>query len=185
MKVRKFVQPLLTAWRGLRATGATSFAGQERDASTSSSRPPPPDALPFAVSDADAAHIPVIDREHEDLLKSFERIRDQALLGGLSACRARWTEFRTALNWHFQTEERLMRAAAYPDAERHTSEHRAFRHQIDAMQEEMTGGSEWSATFAFRSIPAWFVQHRLDHDRPLHEFLISATAVSGRDLARQ
>ena len=126
----------------------------------------------LAMMNGTEPEIPVIDREHEALLRRFEQVRDEAFLGRLTPQSLLWAALRASLHCHFETEEDLMRTAAYPDAESHTAEHRAFRDQMDAIENEMLRAPEGIPTSTFRAIPAWFVKHRLDHDRPLREFLM-------------
>jgi hemerythrin len=105
--------------------------------------------------------VPEIDAQHREL---FARLAgfDAALAAGDVAEVARTFAFlRDYAVVHFEAEERIMRAAAYPKLEAHRALHRAFVERLEALtRDHETEGPTWLLRLRARNwIVVWLVEH--------------------------
>ncbi|MDD5387942.1 MAG: bacteriohemerythrin [Gallionellaceae bacterium] len=80
--------------------------------------------------------------------------------------------------YHFDTEESLMREYDYPglrgaDAEQHRQEHRAFSQQVVALRNGLRDGNLVSREELLSFLNNWLINHILNTDKRLGEFLNS------------
>jgi len=121
-----------------------------------------------------AVGVPEIDRQHSHLLDLMARLHDLVVGGGdravLSAVMEeleRYTEF------HFATEERLMDAHGYEDADDHKDEHSLMLDDIHRCCDEyILASNNPKPVLAY--LEHWFVQHIHEVDRALGKALNAA-----------
>ena len=73
---------------------------------------------------------------------------------------------------HFQSEERLMERAGYPDLEAHRASHQAFRERVQALHDTyLADPGAVSAEELLRLVQEWFAHHILGEDLRFRECL--------------
>lgn len=129
----------------------------------------------FAWSDSMRVGIPLIDEDHEIIIRlnirlqeSLERCDDARVLTGICRRLIVFNEF------HFRREERIMEACAYPHLERHRDDHEQF---LAGFQTFMARYAVHPDRIVLREVLSyvreWVQQHVLVED-----------AVMGRHVAR-
>ncbi|WP_136524377.1 bacteriohemerythrin [Geomonas ferrireducens] len=78
--------------------------------------------------------------------------------------------------YHFGTEEALMRAARYPAAKAHTAAHRTFIKSIHNFRDRFEAGESFVAIDVLVFLKDWLVAHIQNTDRSLAQYV---TEVAG------
>ncbi|OFX26013.1 MAG: hypothetical protein A2V77_05375 [Anaeromyxobacter sp. RBG_16_69_14] len=112
-----------------------------------------------------------VDSQHASLLGALARLR-------AAKAEAVWESLRFLQQYtesHFQYEEALMEDVGYPDFAAHKQRHEDFLRQMNALQEglERDGATRESLGTLADTVGAWVVEHVLDRDRHLAEFIRS------------
>lgn len=127
---------------------------------------------PLEWSDEYRIGIPALDRQHEELFASVNRVIEAILIRAAERELAdRFTELLGDVRLHFTTEERVMEVANYPGL----AGHRKIHHQLfDEITLLMFRASAQEDTLRIRVIPLfkrWLVDHILGEDLDLSSYL--------------
>ncbi len=113
-----------------------------------------------------------IDREHGVLVSLINQLYDEVKEG---ADRKTIDETVFALAdqvaAHFNHEDELMRANAYPDRSNHLLEHRKLIDQLDTLLDGMDLLTDQTLVDAIRFMDQWFTDHVINSDARLGGFL--------------
>lgn len=80
-----------------------------------------------------AVGVRIIDEQHEELFRRFERLEDAILRHDRSEATRLLGFMKAYVHEHFQAEEALMRRVGYPDLVCHQAEHEAFAREIERL----------------------------------------------------
>lgn len=80
------------------------------------------------------------------------------------------SEIRKYADFHFQSEETLMRVLEYPELERHASSHARLLQQLDGMLKDAEQGRESPINLTYM-LGQWIVGHLVSEDQQIAEFL--------------
>jgi hemerythrin-like metal-binding protein len=101
--------------------------------------------------------IPLLDEQHQTIFRWLAELEnataEQRTLFGAYAI----TRLQSYVRDHFSAEEALMRAAGYPDLDRHVAEHEAFRRRLAELQLRAMVQDASSETVEF--LRDWLVNH--------------------------
>lgn len=113
-----------------------------------------------------------VDRQHRSLVGMINDAYDAAL-GGVCA-----SEIRTLVDrmvgyaeGHFATEEELMKASGYHQAEGHFAEHGSFVRKAQSYTTDLQGGHEPDPSEVFRYLAEWLSAHILEVDMAFGRWL--------------
>ncbi|MFA7255063.1 MAG: bacteriohemerythrin [Candidatus Omnitrophota bacterium] len=73
--------------------------------------------------------------------------------------------------YHFNTEERLMRRYGYPDYEAHQKEHEDFCMKVSGLQRDLLDGKKTVTGEALKFLADWFSDHVKKTDKKYGPFL--------------
>lgn len=108
--------------------------------------------------------IPLIDKQHKQLVNVINRLGDQGSGGMMSYV---MDELDAYVKEHFRAEEDLMRKADYPDFAAHKDEHRGFEEWLAAVRQSFNIGgasSHMLASSVNDFLRGWLVNHILKSD---------------------
>ncbi|HEX9079377.1 MAG TPA: bacteriohemerythrin, partial [Desulfuromonadaceae bacterium] len=113
----------------------------------------------FEWDDTISLHIPVIDKQHRELLSWISALNESVQKGeGAQVIGDVLLKLISYVCFHFEEEERLLLAANYPDFVSHRKEHDDFVKRLREIQEHFQDGEELSRnTLEFMS--DWIVLH--------------------------
>jgi len=133
----------------------------------------------FDWKDEYAIGSPEIDREHRALFRMVSELEDAMVAGkaegGLESLMERLVAYS---RFHFQTEEKQMRAHGYPDTEQHVREHNEFTARLAELEKKLSQGEEETDFEALRFLAHWLEAHVLGADRRLARY-VSAVTTNG------
>lgn len=118
--------------------------------------------------------IPVIDRQHHQLVNKLEELltvihqgKDYKQIRGLAAFLQRYTLE------HFQTEEGYMRKFKYPQVAEHTLTHNAFQDSVVKVKEfvQTHPTSQEAIQIVESTMLRWYVEHITSMDQEFARFL--------------
>ncbi|MGC3996017.1 MAG: hemerythrin family protein [Anaeromyxobacter sp.] len=124
-----------------------------------------------------AIGVPAIDSQHQELFK-----RADSLLAAMAAGRAA-TEITPLFDFlkaycatHFASEEKLMKARAYPGMAAHLAQHAEFGKKFEAIEKQFAekGATSRVVLDVNQLIGTWLVQHIGTVDTKLAQFLGNA-----------
>ena len=111
--------------------------------------------------------IPIIDRQHKKFLVIYDDVANMINTneqGNNAKTDKIIIELMTHLKTHFQTEEKLMKQAGYPDIDEHIKQHEFFVKKVD----EFTISYKSKNTFLLRNVylfmKKWFLFHMMQTD---------------------
>jgi hemerythrin-like metal-binding protein len=131
-----------------------------------------------------SVNIPNVDNQHRKLIElisnldeTMRRGGEKQLLGQTLAVVIRYTRY------HFDTEERLMAATAYPGIANHIEEHKVLLRTIVEFERLHERGAVEFTPSIMGFLEEWLVTHMLRLDKPMGEYLRAADAksTSGED----
>ncbi|MBZ5729104.1 MAG: hemerythrin family protein [Acidobacteriia bacterium] len=129
-------------------------------------------AMTEAWSDDLLLSVPMIDREHREIL---DRATDfgGAVDAGLpkKVLEQRLAAFIGSVDEHFASEEQLMYASAYPDLEAHHAEHNRLFTQLHMVGEEFGSGKIQPGGALGLFLRVWTEQHIVGADQQFGGFL--------------
>ena len=112
---------------------------------------------------------PEVDAQHARILEELERLR----AAGPSGITVLIAFLHQHVRSHFAYEELLMDEAGYPDAERHTAQHREYVNTVARLQEQLDRdlGTAESLDAIIATVESWVVDHVMRADHKLASFL--------------
>lgn len=115
-----------------------------------------------------------IDAHHEELVSILNRCFQALMLndhrGELEGV---VNELRSYTMYHFQTEERLMADAGYPQESSHAMAHQQFIASIFDFQARLRSGESFVAVDVLTFLREWLVEHIKKSDRAVAEFILA------------
>lgn len=138
--------------------------------------------LALQWSSALSLGVPDLDAQHRELFTRVDRLLDSMLHGDRGEASMLASFLRDHVVLHFAAEEQLMHELHYPDAARHTEEHRAFAASIlelDSAFRERGTSAELVLRLE-REAVAWLRDHVYVADVALGRFV---TATLGTEVS--
>ncbi len=124
---------------------------------------------PIQWTPALAVGVPEIDAQHQELFRRAERLIVALRTGDRSEIGPLVTYLADYVVTHFEAEERLMRATAYPERDGHQAEHRRFRADLQelATRLDSKGPTALLALTLHNWLSDWLRRHIGAADRDL------------------
>lgn len=117
----------------------------------------------------------LVDAYHHIFFQMVEEFSDALQMGDTSSIPDRIGFLVDYTFMHFQSEERLMEKAGYPDLEAHSHAHEAFRQRVLALHASYQDQADAvSAEEVLRLVQEWFAHHILGEDLRFRPFLSEA-----------
>lgn len=121
--------------------------------------------------------VSVMDKQHHALVDKINFFGKCMLEGkGERELMGLFGELAEYVDFHFNTEERLMDRYDYPDSEMHKSMHKDFSQMLANFILDQREGIRMLSPAVHRYLRAWLTGHILDHtnkaDRRLGKFLL-------------
>lgn len=131
--------------------------------------------MPFIDwSDEQSVNVSEIDRQHQNLIAVINRLHE-LVVGGTSEHRAVLTpilhELRAYGEYHFATEEHLMRKYDFPRRYVHIQEHQGFIFKVDEFTTGYQTQPDLLSLQVLSFLQHWLMHHIREVDRQLGEFL--------------
>ncbi len=115
---------------------------------------------------------PIIDGEHRAFLEQVGRVVVLLDQGDASRIRAALAEVVENLKAHFESEERIFGATAYPAAAPHVMEHRVLYHMAYSLVESAGGSDELDyLRLSVRYLAQLMVEHLVETDMGYKPYL--------------
>jgi len=129
--------------------------------------------------------VPEIDEQHRELFRRVDSLLDAVLHQDRDEVGRVLAYLQGFVVEHFDAEERLMAEVAYPEAERHVREHRAFAATLAEVGAEYAAHGP-TAALVFRleqQAVGWLQDHVYFTDVALGRFVLARQASAGRRAA--
>jgi hemerythrin len=126
--------------------------------------------------------VPDLDAQHRELFERVDRLLDSMLHGDRDEARQMSAFLRDHVVLHFAAEEQLMHDLHYPEAARHTAEHRLFAAsmlELDASFRERGASAELVLRLE-REVVSWLRDHVYVADVSLGQFVTSTLSAEAR-----
>lgn len=126
----------------------------------------------FEWNDNLSVHDALIDQDHKTLINMVNELHDAADLEqdhlSLSKILTRLANYTQE---HFQREEDLMQASAYPAFKAHREQHRKLLERVTDLQHELNNARTLVALETAELLRFWLTSHILLSDKQFAEFL--------------
>jgi hemerythrin len=122
------------------------------------------ESFSVGIAKIDAQHqtlFGLINKLHDGILQNRRRETLAVVLAGVMEYTA----------GHFQTEEDLLRAYGYPEAERHAAEHKSLLDKLTVFKERFDSGQEDLTLELLMELIDWLHTHLGDSDSRYKSFL--------------
>jgi len=120
--------------------------------------------------------IEVIDDQHKKLVSIVNRLYDAMKRGkGNDILSGILSELIEYTNYHFTTEETLMRDNAYPGYQAHKSSHSMLVEKVMDLDLDLKAGKFALSVQVFNFLKDWLVNHIQREDKKYAPFLTKAT----------
>lgn len=115
---------------------------------------------------------PVVDSEHRYLVQLIVNLHEQYEQGKVPASLAKvFSYLAMYVKTHFENEEKLMEAIAYPGLEEHRQQHRSLVAQAIELSEKYMDGSETITDETTTFLKEWALNHIAESDIKIRSFL--------------
>ena len=108
--------------------------------------------------------IPELDQQHQKFFEIFDAITKEANADSPEKMESIIIELEKYLEYHFQTEERLMKEAGYQGLNDHIAQHKQFISRINEMKLELDYMNPMLFDKITVFIKKWFIVHILQSD---------------------
>ena len=117
--------------------------------------------------------VPSVDQEHREMIELINGVY-RAFSGQTDAdgIEAMLGEIHAAIGAHFALEERLMRAASYPEYAVHKQDHESLLEQIRDLMDDYVADPGRGRLLLQARLSEWFERHFASFDARLHGELI-------------
>ncbi|MBI4893177.1 MAG: hemerythrin family protein [Acidobacteria bacterium] len=123
-------------------------------------------------SDALLIGVEEVDRQHRHLVEILNRLHEAMQTGGKSRDVVRvMQDVVRYTKYHFETEERYMAAAGYPELAAHRLKHRAMVAKVGAFSEEVLSGKSTVTMRLMTFLKEWLSRHILETDKRFGEYM--------------
>lgn len=112
--------------------------------------------------------VEIVDRQHRGLIHILNGLYEQIGKGrGETAILGVLGEFQRYADYHFDTEERLLKkhAAVFRVQAAHLASHDAYRHRIEALRQRQQAGEALVPVQVMAFVVNWWSGHILNDDR--------------------
>lgn len=127
----------------------------------------------ITLCDEDKLHIPVLDEEHERMVRTVETLYNSMIPGMSDGCYAGL--FQSLIDMaetHFRHEEQCWAGTDYPDAQMHRTHHVELRSMIEYYRGAVTDRSDPdNSRRMMEFLKAWVINHIRSDDRGLGLYL--------------
>lgn len=137
---------------------------------------------PLTCTDDMKTGVASIDDEHLILVNMLNMANEQLTDGGDMQLDEIIRDLLSYALYHFDNEEELMLKNHYPEVlrEKHFQEHRKFSAAVARFQQDISQGKPVSGGALLDFLQAWLVNHILDTDKQLGEFLCQHDPLSSK-----
>lgn len=116
--------------------------------------------LNYTWSDDYSVHNPVLDDHHKNLLGLFNEAYALIINEAPSVQTIKLvSELKVYAIFHFGEEEKLMKAANYPDMYAHIEEHKKFIGEVEAFKAAISGNTQALNEDIFLFLANWLISH--------------------------
>lgn len=118
-----------------------------------------------------------VDRQHRHLVDILNRVHSAMQAGSPQRDMMRvMQDLVSYTKYHFDTEERSMRNADYPELAEHQQKHRAMVARVEAFSAEMMSGKATVTMRLMMFLKDWLARHILETDRRFGEYVAKRQA---------
>ena len=121
------------------------------------------------ITDWTALGCPEIEQEHRALARIVSELESAVEKNENAGVMAVLEQLASYSNFHFQSEERAMKAVDYPAIQAHIREHRDFSARITLFQFQLFRGHPAAELLDY--VRSWFLTHTLASDEKFADFL--------------
>jgi hemerythrin len=126
----------------------------------------------FKWSSVHAVYLPEVDEEHRELFRMGEELHQAVLtLADRKVIRAMFRVLVDTITAHFEHEERMMEASAYPGLEWHRRQHRGATQAVLAIMRKLQRGDADAAKELLVFLAGWLEDHTSVTDRMMAAYL--------------
>ena len=119
-----------------------------------------------------SVNIAKIDQQHQKIVAMFKKLSGAIKRKNQTKIIPEvLRELDEYAEYHFNTEERLMRRYDYPDYETHIKEHEDFCLKVSGMQRDLMDGKKTVTVQALEFLEHWFSDHIKKTDKKYGPFL--------------
>ncbi len=141
--------------------------------------------MAIAWSEDLMTNIEEIDNQHQELFRRVNNLLEACGKGkGRDEVGRILAFFQDYTMSHFSSEEQAMKNAAYPEFERHRSEHIDFVDQISGLKQKLTkeGAGISVILLTIRTAVDWLTAHIRRSDRAFADYLSNSAPNAAKDL---
>ncbi len=133
-------------------------------------------------TDAFSVKLPEIDAEHQQLVKLINDLHDTMKSGtALETLDAIFSGLVDYTVHHFAHEERLMRAARYPQYAAHKRQHDDLTSRVVALQQKFVEGGRTTVTLETMAfLKDWLTTHIMGVDKEMGAFVVARPRILER-----
>ena len=114
----------------------------------------------------------MIDNQHRKLVQIMNELGTAMSAGrGREALCEALSGLFAYTKYHFEAEEKEMRANAYPEEEQHRKAHREFAERLSALNEKLKGGGFPVTVETMHFLSRWIQDHIMVQDKAFGRFL--------------
>ncbi len=106
-----------------------------------------------------------VDTQHQRLVEIINALAEGIGHASVKDLQGILSQLKEYAQYHFETEEGIMEASAYPELDSHKAEHQAFVDQILLFDLDVILASEGLAWDMFHFLRGWLTNHILVVDR--------------------
>jgi hemerythrin len=123
--------------------------------------------MPFIEwKDEYSVNVASIDDQHRKLIAIINRLHEAMKVGkGREILSDVMAELIDYSDYHFTSEEGLMKKVGHPDIQGHIAEHNHFRQMVRSISDEVKGGNFVMTLEINEFLREWLVDHMLGTDR--------------------
>jgi len=123
-----------------------------------------------------------VDKQHKELLELLNKCIDEAKIIKQKAIfdEKIFSDVQNLINelvkytdYHFKTEEKLMRSVNYPDLEHHLSIHHMLTEQVIQLKNRIDKKDKGAINSIIDLLRNWYMQHIMDEDKRIGAHVLS------------
>lgn len=117
----------------------------------------------------------IIDKQHQKLVQLYNDLHESLLHGSIENATATRIDTLNKLvdyiEYHFSTEEGLLKEVHFPDFDKHYQTHKVFSKQIKSFQQDIQNGELVFTTSLIKLLRNWITDHILTMDKAYTDYL--------------
>ncbi len=119
-----------------------------------------------------SVNIKKIDEQHQNLIKLINKMHEIIIAGGeKNEIEELFEELFEYTNYHFNTEEQLLKNYHYPDWKAHQKEHDILIIQLLQLKVRLIKGNQTIPLETFAFLNNWLINHILNSDQKYSSYL--------------